>query len=238
MHKTKDKLASFADVVQAVAGFDRNGRIHLDFDDDDEKYDIAPMQQYARDVQSQEKALEQPLLAAVPKMNVCIMIVGTRGDVQPFMRHREAAAARRSPRATRDACSVPRPLLRNTASSSIRWGVTPKELAAYMVKTGGHIIPLKVETLTQDMPRNIQQIEEILNSTWPAVSAADPDALGPGKPGKPFQAHAIISNPVTYDTFTWRSAWVCRCTSCFHSHGCQRWRFRILCRTCPTMINR
>ncbi|GLD97266.1 hypothetical protein PINS_up005949 [Pythium insidiosum] len=197
MHKTKDKLASFADVVQAVAGFDRNGRIHLDFDDDDEKYDIAPMQQYARDVQSQEKALEQPLLAAVPKMNVCIMIVGTRGDVQPFIgiAKRLQQDGHRVRLATH---AVYRDFVTEHGVEFYPLGGDPKELAAYMVKTGGHIIPLKVETLTQDMPRNIQQIEEILNSTWPAVSAADPDALGPGKPGKPFQAHAIISNPVTY----------------------------------------
>ncbi|KAJ0409707.1 hypothetical protein ATCC90586_007496 [Pythium insidiosum] len=75
MHKTKEKIASFADVVQAVAGFDRDGRIHLDFDDDDDKYDIASMQQHARDVQTQEKALEQPQRRVVPVMNVCIMIV-------------------------------------------------------------------------------------------------------------------------------------------------------------------
>ncbi|KAF1787275.1 Glycosyltransferase family 28, N-terminal domain [Phytophthora cactorum] len=68
-------------------------------------------------------------------------------------------------------------------------GGDPKELAAYMVKTGGHLIPTKVETIQKDVPRNLQMIDEILHSTWPAVSAADPEGGGPG---------AIISNPVTY----------------------------------------
>ncbi|GMF56802.1 unnamed protein product [Phytophthora fragariaefolia] len=77
-------------------------------------------------------------------------------------------------------------------------GGDPKELAAYMVKTGGHLIPTKLETLTKDVPRNKEMINEIVHTTWPAVSAADPDGGGPGIPGQPFQAQAIIANPVSY----------------------------------------
>ncbi|EGZ07103.1 hypothetical protein PHYSODRAFT_319655 [Phytophthora sojae] len=77
-------------------------------------------------------------------------------------------------------------------------GGDPKKLAAYMVKTGGHLIPLSLEAIQKDVPRNMQMIEEILNSTWPAVSEADPDGAGPGKPGKPFRAQGIIANPVSY----------------------------------------
>ncbi|RLN62854.1 hypothetical protein BBP00_00004492 [Phytophthora kernoviae] len=77
-------------------------------------------------------------------------------------------------------------------------GGDPKVLAAYMVKTGGHLIPTKIETLTKDVPRNKEMINEIVHSTWPAVSAADPDGGGPGVPGVPFQAQAIIANPVSY----------------------------------------
>ncbi|POM68850.1 Sterol 3-beta-glucosyltransferase [Phytophthora palmivora] len=77
-------------------------------------------------------------------------------------------------------------------------GGDPKELAAYMVKTGGHLIPLSLEAIQKDVPRNMQMIEEIIQSTWPAVSEADPDGGGPGIPGKPFRAQAIIANPVSY----------------------------------------
>ncbi|KAF1787273.1 Glycosyltransferase family 28, N-terminal domain [Phytophthora cactorum] len=61
-------------------------------------------------------------------------------------------------------------------------GGDPKELAAYM----------------KDVPRQMQILEDILMSTWPAVSAPDPDGKAPGVPGSPFRAQAIISNPVTY----------------------------------------
>ncbi|KAL3671187.1 hypothetical protein V7S43_004367 [Phytophthora oleae] len=77
-------------------------------------------------------------------------------------------------------------------------GGDPKELAAYMVKTGGHLIPLSLEAIQKDVPRNMQMIEEIIQSMWPAVSQADPDGGGPGIPGKPFKAQAIIANPVSY----------------------------------------
>ncbi|KAG3004568.1 hypothetical protein PC120_g18468 [Phytophthora cactorum] len=44
----------------------------------------------------------------------------------------------------------------------------------------------------------MQMIEEIIQSTWPTVSEADLHGGGPGIPGKPFRAQAIIANPVSY----------------------------------------
>lgn len=132
-----------------------------------------------------------------PVMNICIMIVGTRGDVQPFI-----AIAQRlqndGHRVRLATHAVYRDFVTENGVEFYPLGGDPKELAAYMVKTGGHIIPLQVKFYAHEVPRNMQMIEEILNSTWPAVSAPDPDAHGVGIAGKPFQAHAIISNPVTY----------------------------------------
>ncbi|KAL4144947.1 hypothetical protein PRNP1_012621 [Phytophthora ramorum] len=42
------KLTSFADVVQAAAAFDRDGHIHMDFDEDDDVYDISQLQEQAK----------------------------------------------------------------------------------------------------------------------------------------------------------------------------------------------
>ncbi|GLD97265.1 hypothetical protein PINS_up005948 [Pythium insidiosum] len=184
----------------AIAVHDADGRIHVSTADEDaiDVKSLQPRSMREATATPQDVAAYAPeSIAHIPQMNVCIMIVGTRGDVQPFIgiAKRLQQDGHRVRLATH---AVYRDFVTEHGVEFYPLGGDPKELAAYMVKTGGHIIPLKVETLTQDMPRNIQQIEEILNSTWPAVSAADPDALGPGKPGKPFQAHAIISNPVTY----------------------------------------
>lgn len=49
-HRTRTKFESFADVVQVVAAFDRDGRINMGhFDDggEDDNYDIAEMQRLA-----------------------------------------------------------------------------------------------------------------------------------------------------------------------------------------------
>ncbi|KAF1314254.1 Sterol 3-beta-glucosyltransferase, partial [Globisporangium splendens] len=201
--KTRDKLETLADVVQALAAFDRDGHIKMQFDDDDDRYDIETMQNQSQDrVEYADKLLhteserEEPV-HDVPKMNVCIMIVGTRGDVQPFIgiAKRLQQDGHRVRLATH---AVYRDFVTEYGVEFYPLGGDPKELAAYMVKTGGHLIPVKLETIQKDVPRNLQMIEEILHSTWPAVSEPDPEAGGPGVPGEPFRAQAIISNPVTY----------------------------------------
>ncbi|KAG6941510.1 hypothetical protein JG687_00019601, partial [Phytophthora cactorum] len=133
-----------------------------------------------------------------PAMQICIMIVGTRGDVQPFL-----AIAKRlqqdGHRVRLATHKIYRDFITNHGVEFYPLGGDPKELAAYMVKTGGRLIPpLKLETLQKDVPRQMQILEDILMSTWPAVSAPDPDGKAPGVPGSPFRAQAIISNPVTY----------------------------------------
>ncbi|KAK1942110.1 Sterol 3-beta-glucosyltransferase UGT80B1 [Phytophthora citrophthora] len=130
-------------------------------------------------------------------MRICIIIVGTRGDVQPFL-----AIARRlqqdGHRVRLATHAVYRDFVMSHDVEFYPLGGDPKELAAYMVKTGGHLIPTKIETLTKDVPRNKEMIKEIVHSTWPAVSAPDPDGGGAGVPGRPFRAQAIIANPVSY----------------------------------------
>ncbi|TMW59529.1 hypothetical protein Poli38472_004598 [Pythium oligandrum] len=180
--------------AEATALFDRHGRIRIDFGNEDNDDDV-PVEQEALAEEQYERDREEDVV--IPHMNVCIMIVGTRGDVQPFIgiAKRLQQDGHRVRLATH---AVYRDFVMEHGVEFYPLGGDPKELAAYMVKTGGHIIPLKIDTLVHDVPRNVKMVEEILNSTWPAVSAADPDANGEGIPGKPFRANAIISNPVTY----------------------------------------
>ncbi|TMW59530.1 hypothetical protein Poli38472_004599 [Pythium oligandrum] len=194
---TRAKIGSLALAVHGIVMFDENGRIKLHFDGDDDKYDISSMLEHDKAIQRETETFVNAMDDVVPQMNVCIMIVGTRGDVQPFIgiAKRLQQDGHRVRLATH---AVYRDFVMEHGVEFYPLGGDPKELAAYMVKTGGSIIPLKIDTLVHDVPRNVKMVEEILNSTWPAVSAADPDANGEGIPGKPFRANAIISNPVTY----------------------------------------
>ncbi|CAI5716109.1 unnamed protein product [Hyaloperonospora brassicae] len=192
---------SVADVVvQAAAAFDRHGHIYMDFDDDDDRYDISGLQEQATKCVEESMLLTSQSSRAdydVPVMTICLMVVGTHGDVQPFV-----AIAKRllldGHRVRLATHAAYRDLVMSHGVEFYPLAGDPKELSAYMVKTGGHLIPFDLETLQKDVPRNMQMIEEILYSTWPAVSEADPDGGGPGIPGEPFRAQAIISNPVTY----------------------------------------
>ncbi|KAG1712256.1 hypothetical protein DVH05_000006 [Phytophthora capsici] len=172
----------------------------MDFDDDDSKYRISSLQEYANEcVESSHtrQASSRTDVDAPPALAICIMIVGTQGDVQPFV-----AIAKRliqdGHRVRLATHAVYRDFVMSHGVEFYPLGGDPKELAAYMVKTGGHLIPLSLEAIQKDVPRNMQMIEEIIQSTWPAVSEADPDGGGPGIPGKPFKAQAIIANPVSY----------------------------------------
>ncbi|ETP38849.1 hypothetical protein F442_13653 [Phytophthora nicotianae P10297] len=143
------------------------------------------------------ECVDSLLVSVPPLMNICILIVGTRGDVQPFLAI--AQRLQRDGHRVRLAThAVYRDFVMSHGVEFYPLGGDPKELAAYMVKTGGHLIPTKIETLTKDVPRNREMINEIVLSTWPAVSDADPDGGGPGVPGPPFRAQAIIANPVSY----------------------------------------
>ncbi|KAI9909569.1 hypothetical protein PsorP6_014822 [Peronosclerospora sorghi] len=194
------KLVSFGDVVQAAAAFDRQGHILMDFDDVDESYDISGLQEEAKRCEEASVRTTRRSSRAeynAPIMTICLMVVGTHGDVQPFLAiaQRLVLDGHRVRVATH---GVYRDFVMSHGVEFYPLAGDPKELSAYMVKTGGHLIPLNLEVIQNDVLRNMHMIEDIIYSTWPAVSEADPDGGGTGIPGKPFRAQAIISNPVTY----------------------------------------
>ncbi|GMH97452.1 hypothetical protein TrST_g12668 [Triparma strigata] len=139
-------------------------------------------------------------MAAIPppSLSILIMVVGTRGDVGPFvamgkrlktMGHRVRIATHSMYRKTvTDADLLFYPL-----------GGDPIKLSGYMVKTHGKLIPnlldrQEIREHAEDIPEKLAMLEEICESTWPACTEPDPE--DPQK--EQFVAEAIISNPVTY----------------------------------------
>lgn len=128
----------------------------------------------------------------VPPLSIVVMVVGSRGDVQPFIpiarrlaeRHRVRVATHREFR----------PMVEQAGLEFYPLGGNPHQLMEYIVKTGGSILPTRVDQIWEDVPKKRAMIAEILESTWRACTEADPDR--PGTP--PFLADTIVANPPSY----------------------------------------
>lgn len=128
----------------------------------------------------------------VPSMSIVILVVGSRGDVQPFLpigrrlakQHRVRLATHREFRS----------MVEQAGLEFYPLAGDPHALMEYIVKTGGRILPRRLDQIVEDVPKNRAMIAEILESTWRACTEADPER--PDAPG--FRADAIIANPPSY----------------------------------------
>ncbi|KAG2696798.1 hypothetical protein I3760_07G075500 [Carya illinoinensis] len=126
----------------------------------------------------------------IPPLQIVMLIVGTRGDVQPFVAigkclqgcgHRVRLATHAN---FKD-------FVLTAGLEFFPLGGDPKVLAGYMVKNKGFLPSDPSEISIQ---RN--QIKEIMFSLLPACTELDPDSK------IPFKADAIIANPPAYGSNT------------------------------------
>lgn len=124
---------------------------------------------------------------SIPLLSICIMIAGTRGDVQPFIALglRLKAFGHRVRLATH---GVYRSFVTKYGLEFYPLGGDPVVLSDYIVRNRGVIPSSAADAMT-----NMAEVQQLLFSTWGACSAPDPESLD-----KPFSAQAIIANPVSY----------------------------------------
>nr|AHW98478.1 glucosyltransferase-2 [Oryza brachyantha] len=134
--------------------------------------------------------VEEPLDAADipmrPPMQIVILIVGTRGDVQPFI----AIGKRLQDYGHRVRLATHANFKEFVLTAGLEFyplGGDPKILAEYMVKNKGFL-----PSGPSEIPIQRKQIKEIIFSLLPACKDADPDT------GIPFKVDAIIANPPAY----------------------------------------
>jgi hypothetical protein len=126
----------------------------------------------------------------IPRLAIVMLIVGTRGDVQPFIALAKAllTCGHRVRLATHNTF---RQFVRENGIEFYPLAGDPADLMSFMVKNAG-IVPSVSSIVAGDVAKSRRLMAEILASTWKACIEDD------GETGAPFVAEAIIANPPSY----------------------------------------
>ncbi|CAM8965391.1 unnamed protein product [Rhodiola kirilowii] len=137
-----------------------------------------------------EAADDEPLdgtdLPDIPPLQIVMLIVGTRGDVQPFV----AIGKRLQDYGHRVRLATHSNFKEFVLTAGLEFyplGGDPKVLAGYMVKNKGFL-----PSGPSEIPIQRNQMKDIINSLLPACREPDLDS------GVSFKADAIIANPPAY----------------------------------------
>jgi hypothetical protein len=179
---------------------DLNRSITLDDDESEEEGDGGDdaLQDNMTDFVHIDPPKTRPASIPPPSMKILILVVGTRGDVAPFV-----AMGLKLKEAGHTVRIGTHAMYRKTVTSAgllfYPLAGDPVKLSGFMVKTQGKLIPNlldrnEIRDHAQDIPEKLQMLKDICQSTWPACVAPDPE----DESATPFVAEAIISNPVTY----------------------------------------
>ncbi|KAH8912913.1 sterol glucosyltransferase [Coniochaeta sp. PMI_546] len=127
---------------------------------------------------------------SIPPLNIVVQVVGSRGDVQPFIAlgnelqrygHRVRIATH----------SVFEELVTSSNLEFFPIGGDPEELMAYMVKNPG-LIPNMKSLRSGDVLAKRRMVAQILEGCWQSCISPHPTD------GVPFAADAIIANPPSF----------------------------------------
>ncbi|KLP20409.1 putative sterol glucosyltransferase [Fusarium fujikuroi] len=124
------------------------------------------------------------------RLNIVIQVVGSRGDVQPFVAlgtelQRHGHRVRLATHGQFDK------FVRESGLEFFSIGGDPAELMAYMVKNPG-LFPSMKTLRGGEIQRKRKMVDEMLHKCW--SSCIEPDELT----GRPFVADAIIANPPSF----------------------------------------
>ena len=187
---TQARMRAYLRHALTTARRQSSGRIDLDFRRASADHEDTAAA-WLREHQATLVASEKPSLPdTIPHLAILILVVGTRGDVQPFVpiAKKLLAQGHRVRLATHEEF---RDFVEAAGIEFFPLAADPRELIAYMVRTGGSVLPTNVEQFREDVPKKREMITEILNSTWEAAVSDDPTNPERGS----FVADAIIANP-------------------------------------------
>ncbi|KAJ6606176.1 UDP-Glycosyltransferase/glycogen phosphorylase [Mycena vulgaris] len=177
---------SFGKGLASTARVLPDGRIVISLDLKKKLPDLP--EDHARDIQ--EFAVDKTEWKHYPSMNIVIMIVGSRGDVQPYVAlgkllladgHRVRIASHETFRT----------FVNEAGLEFFNIGGDPQDLMSYMVKNPG-LMPGMTSLTNGDIGRKRKMLTEMINGCW--LSCHSPCQ----ETGRTFAADAIISNPPAF----------------------------------------
>ncbi|KIV78402.1 hypothetical protein PV11_10124 [Exophiala sideris] len=139
-----------------------------------------------------------------PPLNIVIQVVGSRGDVQPFVALGQVLKNEYGHRIRLATHGTFKKFVEENGLEFFNIGGDPAELMAFMVKNPG-LIPGVKSLREGDVGKRQKGMAEILEGCW--RSCADSDEVpndeseepnGRRAKRKPFVAHAIIANPPSF----------------------------------------
>ncbi|EPQ50593.1 UDP-Glycosyltransferase/glycogen phosphorylase [Gloeophyllum trabeum ATCC 11539] len=179
---------SVGEGLASTATLDEDGRIVVSFDLQKKLPDLH--EDHAPEVDEFAVDTEAWKTRNVPKLSIVIMIVGSRGDVQPYVAlgKRLLQDGHRVRIATHDTF---RKFVRSAGLEFHNIGGDPQQLMSYMVKNPG-LIP-GIESMTNgDIGRKRDMLREMINGCWRACYEPDDET------GQAFAPDVIISNPPAF----------------------------------------
>ncbi|EYE98736.1 putative sterol glucosyltransferase [Aspergillus ruber CBS 135680] len=179
----------YLEIAEDAAGVQDDGRIEVDLESSACKAAIKLIPWPSEDFDVPPPVYTE-VVTSKAKLNIVIQVVGSRGDVQPFIAlgnelqkhdHRVRIATH----------NVFDSFVRNAGLEFYPIGGDPADLMAYMVKNPG-LIP-KMKTLRGgEIQRKRNMVAEMLQGCWNSCIEDDPLTA------TPFVADAIIANPPSF----------------------------------------
>jgi hypothetical protein len=185
-HKTLDYTASFNDAAGLIdVVIDSSQKVNRGKSHTEEYPEWGHISD--TEIEEAKAALD---IGPVPRLAVVILIVGTRGDVQPFIALAKVLLAygHRVRLATHETF---RKFVRENGIEFYPLAGNPADLMSFVVKNAG-IVPSISSIIAGDVGKSRNTIAEILASTWKACIEDDDET------GVPFTAEAIVANPPSY----------------------------------------
>ncbi|KAH9784961.1 Sterol 3-beta-glucosyltransferase UGT80A2 [Citrus sinensis] len=182
----RNKLDYQIQLLNRIATVKDDGTVEFEVPGDIGPHDLGAASQDVCTEVAHDEPLDATDLQYIPPLQIVMLIVGTRGDVQPFV----AIGKRLQDYGHRVRLATHSNFKDFVLTAGLEFyplGGDPKVLAGYMVKNKGFL-----PSGPSEIPVQRNQMKEIIYSLLPACRDPDLDS------GIAFKADAIIANPPAY----------------------------------------